>query len=101
MEKEMARRDDIVRLIGDRDGTYPPTRHRERIGTSRRSARSTRACQPRPDEDPIVRALMVGWFLKVPFADHERQEQHVRASGLDWVIARRVGSRTGPHGVST
>jgi uncharacterized protein YbjT (DUF2867 family) len=38
--------------------------------------------------NPVVRALMVGWLLKVPFEDHERQEEHVRMSGLEWVIAR-------------
>src|SRR5580700_8746840 len=38
--------------------------------------------------NPVVRALLAGWLLKVPFEDHERQEEQVRASGLDWVIAR-------------
>ncbi len=38
--------------------------------------------------NPIVRALAVGFLLKAPFEDHERQEAEVRASGLDWVIAR-------------
>jgi uncharacterized protein YbjT (DUF2867 family) len=42
----------------------------------------------RPLLNPIVRALLAGWLLKVPFEDHERQEEQVRASGLDWVIAR-------------
>jgi len=46
--------------------------------------------------NPIVRALMVGWLLKVPFADHERQEEQVRASGLDWVIARPGRLTNGP-----
>jgi uncharacterized protein YbjT (DUF2867 family) len=38
--------------------------------------------------NPVLRALMVGFLLKVPFEDHERQEEQVRASGLDWVVAR-------------
>jgi uncharacterized protein YbjT (DUF2867 family) len=42
----------------------------------------------RPLLNPVVRALLAGWLLKVPFEDHERQEEQVRASGLDWVIAR-------------
>jgi uncharacterized protein YbjT (DUF2867 family) len=46
--------------------------------------------------NPIVRALMVGWLLKAPFADHERQEEQVRASGLDWVIARPGRLTNGP-----
>jgi uncharacterized protein YbjT (DUF2867 family) len=44
--------------------------------------------ESRPLLNPIVRALTVGWLLKAPFEDHERQEEQVRASGLDWVIAR-------------
>ena len=36
----------------------------------------------------VVKALVIGWLLKVPFQDHERQEQLVKESGLDWVIAR-------------
>jgi len=35
-----------------------------------------------------VKALVIHWLLKVPFQDHERQEQLVKESGLDWVIAR-------------
>lgn len=44
--------------------------------------------ESRPLLNPIVRALTVGFLLKVPFEDHERQEAQVRASGLDWVVAR-------------
>jgi uncharacterized protein YbjT (DUF2867 family) len=42
----------------------------------------------RPLLNVVVRALMVDLLLKAPFEDHERQEEQVRASGLDWVIAR-------------
>src|SRR5580692_3781180 len=38
--------------------------------------------------NPVLRALMVGFLLKVPFEDHERQEAQVQASGLEWVVAR-------------
>jgi len=50
----------------------------------------------RPLLNPVVRALTIGWLLKVPFADHERQEDQVRASGLDWVIARPGRLTNGP-----
>jgi uncharacterized protein YbjT (DUF2867 family) len=50
----------------------------------------------RPLVNPIVRALAIGWILKRPFADHERQEELTRASGLDWVIARPGGLTNGP-----
>jgi uncharacterized protein YbjT (DUF2867 family) len=46
--------------------------------------------------NPFVRALAVGWLLKVPFQDHERQEAQVRGSGLDWVIARPGRLTNGP-----
>ena len=42
----------------------------------------------RPLLNPIVRALTIGFLLKVPFEDHERQEEQLRGSGLDWVVAR-------------
>ena len=44
----------------------------------------------------ILRKLAVGWMLKVPFADHELQEQLVMASGLQWVVARPSGLTNGP-----
>ncbi len=46
--------------------------------------------------NPVLRALMVGWLLKVPFEDHGRQEDLVRASGLDWVVARPGRLTNGP-----
>lgn len=50
----------------------------------------------RPLLNPLLRALTVGWLLKAPFEDHERQEEQVRASGLDWVIARPGRLTNGP-----
>lgn len=50
----------------------------------------------RPLLNPIVRALVVNWLLAVPFADHQRQEEEVRASGLDWVVARPGRLTDGP-----
>jgi uncharacterized protein YbjT (DUF2867 family) len=38
--------------------------------------------------NPLLRWLLVGTFLKLPFLDHERQERLVQNSGLDWVIVR-------------
>lgn len=46
----------------------------------------TRSLLPLP-----LRWLVVDFFLKAPFADHERQEKLVFASGLDFVIARPSG----------
>jgi uncharacterized protein YbjT (DUF2867 family) len=50
----------------------------------------------RPLLNPILRALMIDWLLKVAFQDHERQEEQVRASGLDWVVARPGRLTNGP-----
>jgi uncharacterized protein YbjT (DUF2867 family) len=50
----------------------------------------------RPLLNPIVAAMMIGFLLKVPYADHDRQEQQVQASGLDWVIARPGRLTNGP-----
>jgi uncharacterized protein YbjT (DUF2867 family) len=40
--------------------------------------------------------LVVGVILQRPFADHERQEQLVQNSGLDWVIVRPGRLTNGP-----
>ncbi len=44
----------------------------------------------------FVDKLVVSFLLKAPFEDHERQEALVRASGLDWVIARPGRLTGGP-----
>jgi len=50
----------------------------------------------RPLLPAIARVIAVGWILKLPFEDHERQEAMVRASGLEWVIARPGRLTNGP-----
>jgi uncharacterized protein YbjT (DUF2867 family) len=52
--------------------------------------------ESRPLLNPIVRALAVDWLLKAPFLDHDVQEKQVRASGLEWVIARPSRLTNGP-----
>jgi uncharacterized protein YbjT (DUF2867 family) len=44
----------------------------------------------------LVDKLLISWLLKLPFADHERQEALLRESGLDWVIARPGRLTNGP-----
>ncbi len=44
----------------------------------------------------VLRKLTVGWLLRIPYEDHERQEALVRASGLDWIIARPPRLTDGP-----
>lgn len=40
--------------------------------------------------------LMFGLLLRAAFRDHEEQEAHVRASGLDWTIVRPAAFTDGP-----
>lgn len=44
----------------------------------------------------FLRTLLMGFILKGPYQDHERQEDMVRQSGLDWVIARPTRLTAGP-----
>ena len=44
----------------------------------------------------VTRVLVLSFLLRASFADHERQEALVRASGLDWVIARPSLMTDGP-----
>jgi putative NADH-flavin reductase len=44
----------------------------------------------------LLDTLMISWLLKLPYADHERQEALVKASQLDWVIARPSRLTNGP-----
>ena len=44
----------------------------------------------------FLEKLMISWLLKTAYEDHERQEQRVMDSGLDWVIARPTRLTNGP-----
>jgi putative NADH-flavin reductase len=44
-----------------------------------------------------MKYLVVPLFLRHAFADHERQEACVKASQLDWIIARPAALTNGPH----
>jgi uncharacterized protein YbjT (DUF2867 family) len=46
--------------------------------------------------NPVLRALLVGFLLKRPYEDHERQEALVRESGLESVIVRPGRLTNGP-----
>jgi uncharacterized protein YbjT (DUF2867 family) len=46
--------------------------------------------------NPVIRLAVVDFVLKAPFADHARQEEQVRASGLEWVVARPGRLTNGP-----
>jgi putative NADH-flavin reductase len=44
----------------------------------------------------IAETFLYGMLFKLPYADHERQEQDTRESGLEWVIARPARLTDGP-----
>lgn len=44
----------------------------------------------------FTRYVIVGIFLRHAFADHERQEAVVKASGLDWTLVRPPHLKDGP-----
>lgn len=44
----------------------------------------------------LLQKLVVDFILKRPYQDHERQEQQVRESSLEWVIARPGRLTDGP-----
>ncbi len=44
----------------------------------------------------LMDRLVISLLLRRPFEDHERQEEMVKASGLEWVIARPSRLTNGP-----
>jgi NAD(P)H-binding len=44
----------------------------------------------------LARKVFYEFLLKIPYADHLRQEEIRKASGLDWVIARPSSLTNGP-----
>lgn len=44
----------------------------------------------------VLRKLLIDYLLRALYADHERQEELVRSSGLEWVIARPSRLTNGP-----
>jgi uncharacterized protein YbjT (DUF2867 family) len=44
----------------------------------------------------VLRRLLIPFMLKAAYQDHERQEELVRHSSLDWVIARPTRLTNGP-----
>lgn len=45
----------------------------------------------------FTKYIIVGMYLRHPFADHERQEAVVRESGLDWTLVRPPHLKDGPR----
>lgn len=41
--------------------------------------------------------IMFGMFLREAYADHEKQEDYIKRSNLDWTIVRPAAFTDGPH----
>jgi len=55
------------------------------------SAMGTKTSGTRQNYPWILRTFLLDWILAGPFDDHERQEEMVKASGLNWTIALPSG----------
>jgi len=93
----------IVALGAGRQGTVRSvgTRHvvdaMKRQGVSRLIVQSTLgAGDSRPALNFYWKRIMFGLLLRPAYADHQRQEEIVAASGLDWTIVRPSAFTDGP-----
>ena len=78
-------------------GTRPTIDAMEKSGVKRLVVLSALGVgDSRPLFPALLRPFLIGFLLKTPYVDHERQEQMVRASNLDWVIARPGKLYDGP-----
>ncbi|PUA82279.1 NAD(P)-dependent oxidoreductase [Nocardioides currus] len=98
-------RDAVVVALGDgRRGTVREAGTRAVVeamqagGVRRLVVQSTLgAGDSRANLDLVWKHLMFGLLLRKAYADHQRQEEVVRASGLDWTIVRPAAFTDGPR----
>ncbi len=84
------------------EGTRNIVRAMEGAGVRRLVCQSTLgAGESSGNLDFFWKHVMFGFLLRDAFADHERQEAHVKNSALDWTIVRPAaftdGGRTGEY----
>lgn len=78
-------------------GTKPTIDGMEKHGVKRLVVLSALGVgDSRPLFPALLRPLFIGFLLKTPYRDHERQEAMVHASSLDWVVARPGKLYDGP-----
>ncbi|WP_327149341.1 NAD(P)-dependent oxidoreductase [Nocardia sp. NBC_01329] len=69
-----------------------------RTGVKRLICQSTLGVgDSRANLDFLWKYIMFGLLLRPAYADHQQQETHVRASGLDWTIVRPSAFTDGPR----
>lgn len=97
-------RDAVVVALGDgrrggvrEAGTRTIVQAMTDLGVRRLVCQSTLgAGDSRGNLDLVWKYLMFGLLLRKAYADHQRQEDVVRASGLDWTILRPAAFTDGP-----
>lgn len=98
-------RDAVVVVLGDgragvvrESGTRAAVTAMRVAGVRRLVCMSTLgAGDSRGNLNLVWKHLMFGLLLRKAYADHQRQEDVVRASGLDWTIARPGALTDGPR----
>lgn len=101
----VAGQDAVLIALGDgRAGTIREPGTRTAIEAMRRGGVRRLVCQSTlgvGESDGnlnfLWRRVMFGLLLRAAFADHVRQEQAVRESGLDWTIVRPAAFTDGPR----
>lgn len=97
-------RDAVIVALGDgrrgtvrAAGTENVVQAMTELGVRRLVCQSTLgAGDSRGNLNLVWRHLMFGLLLRRAYADHQRQEDVVRASGLDWTILRPAAFTDGP-----
>lgn len=69
----------------------------KKLGVKRLICQSTLgAGDSRANLNFVWKHIMFGWLLKAAYADHQLQEEYVKASELDWTIVRPAAFTDGP-----
>jgi putative NADH-flavin reductase len=80
------------------NGTKNIIRAMEKTGVRRFICQSSDGVgESRETLPPFMKYIIVPFMLRRAFADHEIQENHVKESQLDWVIARPTALTDGEH----
>jgi putative NADH-flavin reductase len=106
VEKAVSGHDAVLSAIGGgpkqktirQDGTRNIVNAMEATAVKRLISESSYGVgDSRKDLPFITKYIIVPLFLKNAFADHEKQEEVIRQSKLDWIIVRPVYLTSGPH----
>ncbi|WP_328389004.1 NAD(P)-dependent oxidoreductase [Nocardia sp. NBC_00416] len=105
VERVVAGRDAVLVALGNgrkgvvrAEGTRVVIEAMNRAGVKRLVCQSTLgAGDSRGNLNFLWKYIMFGLLLRPAYADHQQQENHVRASDLDWTIVRPSAFTDGPR----